>query len=52
MLRVAGWIAEALTHRTDEERLRGIRGRVGELAEQFPLYGWLRLGQPGALLAR
>jgi glycine hydroxymethyltransferase len=39
---IAGWIAEALEHRTDEARLRAIRGRVGELAEQFPLYGWLR----------
>jgi glycine hydroxymethyltransferase len=39
---IAGWIAEALEHRTDEARLRAIRGRVGELAEKFPLYGWLR----------
>ena len=42
MRTIAGWIAEALEHRSDEARLRGIRGRVGELAEQFPLYGWLR----------
>src|SRR5580704_7092607 len=42
MRTIAGWIAEALEHRTDEARLRAIRGRVGELAEQFPLYGWLR----------
>ena len=42
MRTIAGWIAEALDHRTDEARLRAIRGRVGELAEQFPLYGWLR----------
>ena len=44
MRTVAAWIAEALTHRNDEARLRSIRGRVGELAEQFPLYRWLRLG--------
>lgn len=42
MRTIAGWIAEALEHRADEARLRAIRGRVGELAEQFPLYGWLR----------
>ena len=42
MRTIAGWIAEALEHRTDETRLSAIRGRVGELAEQFPLYGWLR----------
>ena len=49
---IAGWIAEALGHRTDEGRLRSIRGRVGELAEEFPLYGWLRLRESEALLAR
>ena len=42
MQTIAGWIAEALQHRNDEARLRDIRGRVRELAEQFPLYGWLR----------
>jgi len=42
MRTIAGWIGEALEHRSDEARLRAIRGRVGELAEQFPLYGWLR----------
>jgi len=42
MRTIAAWIAEALTHRTDEARLEEIRGRVGELAEQFPLYAWLR----------
>ena len=51
MRTVAAWITEALTHRTDEARLRSIRARVEELAEQFPLYNWLRLGQPEALLA-
>ena len=42
MRTIAGWIAEALEHRNDEAKLREIRGRVGELAEHFPLYGWLR----------
>ena len=39
---VAKWIVEALVHRGDETKLRDIRGQVGELAEQFPLYGWAR----------
>jgi glycine hydroxymethyltransferase len=42
MRTIVGWIAEALEHRNDEGRLRQIRGRVGELTEQFPLYNWLR----------
>jgi len=42
MRTIAKWIAEALEHRNDQDRLRQIRGRVAELAEQFPLYGWLR----------
>jgi glycine hydroxymethyltransferase len=42
MRTIAGWIAEALEHRGDESRLKEIRGRVAELAERFPLYGWLR----------
>ena len=42
MRTIAAWIAEALEHRTDEARLRKIRGQVGELAETFPLYKWLR----------
>ncbi len=42
MRTIAKWIGEALQHRNDEGRLRDIRGRVSELAEQFPLYGWLR----------
>jgi glycine hydroxymethyltransferase len=42
-MRVIGaWIAEALEHRTDAKALTKIRGKVLELAEQFPLYGWLR----------
>jgi len=39
---VAGWIAEALEHRSDPARLKQIRGQVAEMAERFPLYGWLR----------
>jgi glycine hydroxymethyltransferase len=42
MRTIAGWIGEALEHRSDELRLKEIRGRVAELAERFPLYGWLR----------
>ncbi len=49
---IAGWIAEALEHRADESRLRSIRGRVRDLAEVFPLYGWLRAEDSEALLAR
>jgi glycine hydroxymethyltransferase len=39
---VAAWIAEALEHRNDAAKLAEIRGKVGELAESFPLYGFLR----------
>jgi glycine hydroxymethyltransferase len=39
---IAGWIASALEHRGDGAKLAAIRGLVGEMAEQFPLYGWLR----------
>ena len=39
---IAGWIAQALEHRTDAAKLRQIRGQVVEMAEKFPLYGWLR----------
>ena len=39
---IAAWIAEALANRNDSAKLKDICGRVGELAEQFPLYGWLR----------
>jgi glycine hydroxymethyltransferase len=41
MRTIAGWISEALEHRSDEARLAKIRGQVGELANKFPLYGWL-----------
>jgi glycine hydroxymethyltransferase len=39
---VAGWIAQALENRSDEGALAKIRGEVLEMAEKFPLYGWLR----------
>jgi glycine hydroxymethyltransferase len=42
MRTIAGWIAAALQHRNDPGQLARIRGQVGELAEQFPLYGFLR----------
>jgi glycine hydroxymethyltransferase len=39
---IAGWIDEALENRENAGKLAQIRGEVGELAEQFPLYGFLR----------
>jgi glycine hydroxymethyltransferase len=39
---IAGWIAQTLEHRADAAKLRQIRGQVFEMAEKFPLYGWLR----------
>jgi len=42
MKQIAVWIAEALEHRNDADRLAKIKGQVLELAERFPLYGWLR----------
>ncbi len=42
MKQIATWIAEALEHRADDAKLANIHGKVSELAEQFPLYGWLR----------
>jgi glycine hydroxymethyltransferase len=39
---IGGWIALALEHRSDSAALARIRGQVLELAEQFPLYSWLR----------
>ena len=41
MRQIAVWIAEALEHRTDADRLAKIRGQVLEMAERFPLYSWL-----------
>ena len=42
MRTIARWIGEALEARNDADRLAKIRGQVAELAEQFPLYAWLR----------
>lgn len=42
MRTIAKWIAEALESRADADKLAKIRGQVEELAEQFPLYGFLR----------
>jgi glycine hydroxymethyltransferase len=42
MKTIAAWIAEALENRANADKLEEIRGRVAELAEQFPLYGFLR----------
>ncbi|HTC75824.1 MAG TPA: serine hydroxymethyltransferase [Edaphobacter sp.] len=39
---IAGWIAQALEHRANAAKLQQIRGQVFEMAEKFPLYGWLR----------
>jgi glycine hydroxymethyltransferase len=39
---IAGWIAQALEHRTNAAKLEQIRGEVLEMAEKFPLYDWLR----------
>jgi glycine hydroxymethyltransferase len=39
---IAKWIDAALEHRADAARLAKIRGEVLEMAERFPLYGWLR----------
>jgi glycine hydroxymethyltransferase len=42
-MRIIGkWITEALNERSNPQALARIRGQVLELAEQFPLYGWLR----------
>ena len=42
-MRIIGkWIGEALHERANPQALRRIRAQVLELAEQFPLYGWLR----------
>ncbi len=42
MRTIGGWIGEALEHRGDAAALEKIRGQVQELADQFPLYSWLR----------
>jgi len=42
MRTIGKWITEALNERANPQALARIRGEVLELAEQFPLYGWLR----------
>jgi glycine hydroxymethyltransferase len=42
MRTIAKWIVAALEHRADEAKLAKVRGEVAQMAEQFPLYGWLR----------
>jgi glycine hydroxymethyltransferase len=44
MRTIGRWICEALERRSDPAALARIRGQVLELAEQFPLYPWLREG--------
>jgi len=39
---IGAWIARALEQRNDDAALEKIRGEVAELANQFPLYAWLR----------
>jgi glycine hydroxymethyltransferase len=40
---IARWITQAIDHRNDPQVLRSIRAQVLELADSFPLYGWLRV---------
>jgi glycine hydroxymethyltransferase len=40
---IAKWITQAIDHRNDPQVLRTIRAQVLELADSFPLYGWLRV---------
>jgi glycine hydroxymethyltransferase len=42
MQQVGRWIVEALDRRNDPATLARIRNQVLELANQFPLYNWLR----------
>jgi glycine hydroxymethyltransferase len=39
---IAAWIVRALEHRNDAAELNRVRGQVLELAQQFPLYDFLR----------
>jgi glycine hydroxymethyltransferase len=48
MRQIAVWIARALDQRNDPPALRKIHGEVTELADQFPLYEFLRQPQPVA----
>jgi glycine hydroxymethyltransferase len=42
MRTIGKWIVEALNERNNPSALKRIQEQVLELAEQFPLYGWLR----------
>jgi glycine hydroxymethyltransferase len=42
MRQIGAWIAKALDVRNDDGALERIRGEVADLANQFPLYAWLR----------
>jgi glycine hydroxymethyltransferase len=46
MRQVAKWIARALEQRNDAAALESIRGEVSDMANQFPLYAWLRQPAP------
>jgi glycine hydroxymethyltransferase len=46
MRTIGKWIAQVLDQRNDPQALRRIKGQVLELAERFPLYGWLRTPEP------
>jgi len=50
MRTIAKWIACALENRSDAGKLRSLRAEVLELAEQFPLYPWLRQDSPSPVL--
>ncbi|MFZ0661687.1 MAG: serine hydroxymethyltransferase, partial [Acidobacteriaceae bacterium] len=47
MRTIGKWIVKALDRRNDPQALQQIRGEVQELANQFPLYNWLR--EPAAV---
>jgi glycine hydroxymethyltransferase len=42
MRQIGAWIAQALDQRNDDAALDRIRGKVAEMANQFPLYAWRR----------
>jgi glycine hydroxymethyltransferase len=50
MRTIGKWIVEALNERNNPQALKRIKGQVLDLAEQFPLYGWLR--EPAAVAAK
>ena len=50
MRTIGKWIVKALNERNNPQVLKQIRGQVLDLAEQFPLYGWLR--EPAEVAAK